>query len=457
MIAMQTANTSRLQHASSCFPHHTYHTQFPCIRPATLACRAVHLSYRIDNSRAQGPSSRRQLCLHASAVDAPPPVQTVEAERPVGIVQEEEVSTSDVDNIPLETKLGITVRVQNLYKDYHVKDTVFKAVQNVSLEFPANQIIALLGPSGSGKTTLLRLIAGLESVTDGQIYFADQDATHIPVQERQIGMVFQSYALFRHMTVADNISFGPRIQDLDIDEEERVEALLKMVELPGYAQHKPPQLSGGQRQRVALARALACNPQLLLLDEPFGALDPEVRKSLRDSVKEIIHKVGVTSILVTHDQEEAFDIADKVVIFNRGRIEQEGTPEEILEKPATPFVMNFIADVNQIPSTCQFVKRMGVFTEKTHVMVQPTVLIMREVPKTKCTSPATIVDKLNVGWLVKYFLVFDDDVKIEVHVRREDDAKYYSNFDVRQRVHVQVDASEMMPFNRDEIDSSPLG
>lgn len=403
-------------------------------------------------------NSRHAQPLQASTLDSPPPVETVEAERPLAVVKENgEASTSGVDSIPLETKLGISVRVQNLYKNYHVKDTVFKAVQDATVDFPANKIIALLGPSGSGKTTLLRLIAGLESVTDGQIFFGDEDATHIPVQQRQIGMVFQSYALFRHMTVADNISFGPRIQDFDIDEDERVEALLKMVELPGYGEHKPPQLSGGQRQRVALARALACNPQLLLLDEPFGALDPQVRKTLRDSVKDIIHKVGVTSILVTHDQEEAFDIADKVVIFNRGRIEQEGTPKEILEGPATPFVMNFIADVNQLPSSCLFVKRMGVVTEKAHVMVQPTVLVMREAPETKRTCPATIVDKINVGWLVKYFLVFDDDVKVEVHVRREDDASYYSNFDIKQRVHVQVDASEIMPFDRHEIDSSPLG
>ncbi|KAL0044447.1 hypothetical protein WJX82_007060 [Trebouxia sp. C0006] len=425
-----------------------------------LTCSRASTSSGVQWPQARGNRlpSKRPVLLHASTLDAPPPIETVEAERPAGLVQEhEEASTSGMDSIPLETKLGISVRVQNLYKNYYVKDTVFKAVQDVTLDFPANQIIALLGPSGSGKTTLLRLIAGLESVTDGQIFFGDQDATHIPVQHRQIGMVFQSYALFRHMTVADNISFGPRIQDLDIDEEARVEALLKMVELPGYGEHKPPQLSGGQRQRVALARALACNPQLLLLDEPFGALDPEVRKSLRDSVKDIIHKVGVTSILVTHDQEEAFDIADKVVIFNRGRIEQVGTPREILERPATPFVMNFIADVNQLPSTSQFVKKMGMKTEKSHVMVQPTVVIMREVPETRSTCPATIVDKLNVGWLVKYFLVFDDDVKMEVHVRREDDANYYSNCDVRQRVHVQVDASEMMAFNRDEIDSSPLG
>ncbi|KAL3148604.1 hypothetical protein ABBQ38_014032 [Trebouxia sp. C0009 RCD-2024] len=402
--------------------------------------------------------SKQLLPLQASTMDAPPDAETVEAERPVATgPNEDEASTSGVDDIPLEKKLGISVRVQNLFKDYQVKDTVFKAVQDATLDFPANQIIALLGPSGSGKTTLLRLIAGLESVTSGQIFFGEVDATHIPVQQRGIGMVFQSYALFRHMTVAENITFGPRIQDLDIDEEERVEALLKMVEMPGYADHKPPQLSGGQRQRVALARALACNPQLLLLDEPFGALDPEVRKSLRDSVKDIIHRVGVTSILVTHDQEEAFDIADKVVIFNRGRIEQVGTAREILDNPATPFVMNFVSDVNQIPSTCQFVKRMGVITDKTHVMVQPTMIVMRQQPESKRTSPATIVDIINVGWLVKYFLIFDDDVKIEIHVRREDEAKYYNNLDVRQRVHVQVDAAEMMPFNKDEIDSSPLG
>ncbi|DBB14417.1 TPA: hypothetical protein ACH3X3_004714 [Trebouxia sp. C0006] len=354
-VILKPNTSSMLQHPLSQSLHSNSFTHRCRLRQG-LTCSRASTSSGVQWPQARGNRlpSKRPVLLHASTLDAPPPIETVEAERPAGLVQEhEEASTSGMDSIPLETKLGISVRVQNLYKNYYVKDTVFKAVQDVTLDFPANQIIALLGPSGSGKTTLLRLIAGLESVTDGQIFFGDQDATHIPVQHRQIGMVFQSYALFRHMTVADNISFGPRIQDLDIDEEARVEALLKMVELPGYGEHKPPQLSGGQRQRVALARALACNPQLLLLDEPFGALDPEVRKSLRDSVKDIIHKVGVTSILVTHDQEEAFDIADKVVIFNRGRIEQVGTPREILERPATPFVMNFIADVNQLPSTSQ--------------------------------------------------------------------------------------------------------
>jgi sulfate/thiosulfate transport system ATP-binding protein len=221
------------------------------------------------------------------------------------------------------------------------------ALKDLSLEIPDGTFVALLGPSGSGKTTLLRIIAGLAYADTGHILFDGDDVTSIPVQQRNIGFVFQNYALFRHMTVAENIAFG-----LDVMKRRnrpnkkgriaRVEELLALVRLDGLGKRYPAQLSGGQRQRVALARALARKPRFLLLDEPFGALDAKVRQELRGALRTIHDQLGLTSIFVTHDREEAFALADRIALLNDGRIEQYGTPEEINASPATDFVRDFL-------------------------------------------------------------------------------------------------------------------
>ncbi|WP_293549448.1 sulfate/molybdate ABC transporter ATP-binding protein [Parvibaculum sp.] len=228
----------------------------------------------------------------------------------------------------------------------------FPALDDVSLAVEPGELLALLGPSGSGKTTLLRAIAGLSAPEEGRIRFHGEDATNLSLRERRVGFVFQQYALFRHMTVFDNIAFGlrvrpraerPRAREIA----RRVHLLLGLVQLEGLGDRFPSQLSGGQRQRVALARALAIEPTVLLLDEPFGALDAKVRKELRRWLRQIHHETGLTTIFVTHDQEEALELADRVVIMRSGKIEQIGTPAEIYDEPATPFVCEFLGNVTK--------------------------------------------------------------------------------------------------------------
>ena len=238
----------------------------------------------------------------------------------------------------------MTIAIEDVVKTF---DT-HSALNGVSLEIEDGSFVALLGPSGSGKTTLLRIIAGLEASDSGHIRFHDEDVTDRAVQDRGIGFVFQQYALFRHMTVAQNIAFGLKVMKRKARPDKqaigaRVDELLDLVQLPGLGQRYPAQLSGGQRQRVALARALARQPQILLLDEPFGALDAKVRRELRSALREIHDRVGLTSIFVTHDREEAFALADKVAILNHGQIEQYAPPGEIEATPASDFVREFIA------------------------------------------------------------------------------------------------------------------
>ncbi len=222
------------------------------------------------------------------------------------------------------------------------------ALHPVSLAIPSGALVALLGPSGSGKTTLLRILGGLEFPTAGQVLFDGQDATRLSVQDRRAGFVFQSYALFRHMTVFENIAYGlkarPRAtRPATAEIARRVTKLLDLIQLPDIGSRYPSQLSGGQRQRVALARALAIEPRMLLLDEPFGALDARVRKDLRQGLREIHDTTGLTTVFVTHDQDEAMDLADLVVVMSMGRIEQIGRPQDIRAKPATEFVRSFIS------------------------------------------------------------------------------------------------------------------
>ncbi len=237
----------------------------------------------------------------------------------------------------------MSITVKNVTKSFGT----FVALNDVSLEVPAGELLALLGPSGSGKTTLLRIISGLEVADRGSVFYSHEDVTDAAVRDRNVGFVFQHYALFRHMTVFDNVAFGLKVRKRPKAEiRARVLELLRLVQLDGYERSMPSQLSGGQRQRVALARALAAEPKVLLLDEPFGALDAKVRTELRQWLRRLHDELHVTSVFVTHDQEEAFEVADRVVIMNKGRIEQVGSPTEIFERPANPFVMDFLGNVN---------------------------------------------------------------------------------------------------------------
>ena len=223
----------------------------------------------------------------------------------------------------------------------------FVALDNVSVEVPTGSLLALLGPSGSGKTTMLRVIAGLETADSGTVLCQDEDITCSSARDRNVGFVFQHYALFRHMTVFENIAFGLRVRREARDKiRERVLELLHLVRLEGLDRRYPSQLSGGQRQRVALARALAIRPRVLLLDEPFGALDAKVRQELRAWLRQLHDEIHMTSVFVTHDQEEAFEVADQVVVMNAGMVEQAGSPQEVFDHPATPFVMDFLGNVN---------------------------------------------------------------------------------------------------------------
>ncbi len=241
----------------------------------------------------------------------------------------------------------MTIEVKNIKKRFGD----FVALDDVSLQFPNGELTALLGPSGCGKTTLLRIIAGLEHPDSGSVLLDSEDASARHVRERQVGFVFQHYALFKHMTVFENVAFGLRVKPRaerpsDAQIKEKVKKLLDLVQLDWLADRYPPQLSGGQRQRIALARALAVEPRVLLLDEPFGALDAKVRKELRRWLRRLHDDLHVTSIFVTHDQEEALEVADQVVLMNKGRVEQLGTPDHVYNQPASPFVYGFLGNVN---------------------------------------------------------------------------------------------------------------
>jgi sulfate transport system ATP-binding protein len=241
----------------------------------------------------------------------------------------------------------MSIEIRNLNKRFG-KTVV---CDNLNLDIPSGELVALLGPSGSGKTSLLRIVAGLETPDSGSVLFHGEDATHHDVRDRNVGFVFQHYALFGHMSIFENVAFGLRVRPRatrpsEAKIREKVMELLKLVQLDWIADRYPHQLSGGQRQRIALARALAVEPKVLLLDEPFGALDAKVRKELRRWLRRLHDEVHVTSVFVTHDQDEAMEVADRVVVMNQGRIEQDGAPDEVYDRPATPFVLQFLGDVN---------------------------------------------------------------------------------------------------------------
>jgi sulfate/thiosulfate transport system ATP-binding protein len=241
----------------------------------------------------------------------------------------------------------MSIEIKNIKRNFGN----FSALNDVSLNVPTGELVALLGPSGCGKTTLLRIIAGLETPDSGSIHFQGEEATDRAVREREVGFVFQHYALFRHMTVFENVAFGLRVRPKhtrpsEVEIKRRVHELLNLVQLDWLADRYPPQLSGGQRQRIALARALAVEPKVLLLDEPFGALDAKVRKDLRRWLRRLHDELHITSVFVTHDQEEALEVADRIVVMNHGVVEQIGSPQEVYDKPASPFVYQFLGNVN---------------------------------------------------------------------------------------------------------------
>ena len=241
----------------------------------------------------------------------------------------------------------MSIEIRNISKRFGN----FVALDNINLDIPTGELVALLGPSGCGKTTLLRIIAGMETADQGEILFSGAEATHLHARDRNVGFVFQHYALFRHMTVFENVAFGLRVKPRkerpsDAEIKRRVMELLGLVQLDWLADRYPSQLSGGQRQRIALARALAVEPKVLLLDEPFGALDTKVRKELRRWLRRLHDDMHISSVFVTHDQEEALEVADRVVVMNHGRIEQIGSPDEVYSSPASPFVYQFLGNVN---------------------------------------------------------------------------------------------------------------
>ena len=298
----------------------------------------------------------------------------------------------------------------------------FAALDNVDLEIPSGELVALLGPSGSGKTTLLRVIAGLEFADSGSVQFDGRDISDRTARERRVGFVFQHYALFRHMTVFENIAFGLRVRPRDSRPskkqiEVKVHELLKLIQLETLAQRYPSQLSGGQRQRVALARALAVEPSVLLLDEPFGALDAKVRLELRRWLRQLHDEIHVTSVFVTHDQEEALEVADRVVVMNHGRIEQIGSPEEVYNQPATPFVYNFLGNVNLFHGRLEGDKAYINERETGHVVyVRPHLLEIDREPNGGSHFRARIKHINSAGPLVKVEAVAEwgDPVHIEM-------------------------------------------
>lgn len=295
----------------------------------------------------------------------------------------------------------------------------FQALTNINLTVNDRNLVALLGPSGSGKSTLLRTIAGLEIPDQGDIIINGRNSTHLDIRKRNIGFVFQHYALFKHLTVRQNIAFGLEIRKKpEAVIKQKVNQLLELIQLEGFGNRYPAQLSGGQRQRVALARALIVEPQVLLLDEPFGALDAKVRKELRSWLRRLHAEVHITSIFVTHDQEEAMEVADQIVIMNKGKIEQVGTTAEIYDHPANPFVMQFIGEVNVLPHNANLFNSNSVKLPNTDVFVRPHEI---EVSNSNdgSNSEAKIQRVIHLGREVQVELVLPDTLEINAYLSKE--------------------------------------
>jgi sulfate transport system ATP-binding protein len=307
----------------------------------------------------------------------------------------------------------------------------FRAVDDVTFAVEEGKITALLGPSGSGKSTVLRMVAGLEDPSEGRIFLGDLDLTHVSVQDRSVGFVFQHYALFRHMTVRQNIAFGLTVRKEPKDARmKRVNELLELVHLGPFGDRYPDQLSGGQRQRVALARALAPRPDVLLLDEPFGALDARVRQDLRRWIDELHRELGITSVLVTHDQEEALELANTVVVMHEGKVEQVGTPEEVYDRPATPFVAGFVGSANVleglvIGGKVQFGDTMlegaAGLTDGSavHAFVRPHDVRIGAQSMNGSSTAASVQRVINLGWTSKVYVTLGDGQTLLAEVPNE--------------------------------------
>ena len=317
----------------------------------------------------------------------------------------------------------MSIEVRNISKRFGN----FVALDNISLDIPSGELVALLGPSGCGKTTLLRIIAGMETPDAGQILFSGAEATHLHAREREVGFVFQHYALFRHMTVFENVAFGLRVKPrkerpADAEIRRRVLDLLKLVQLDWLAERYPSQLSGGQRQRIALARALAVEPKVLLLDEPFGALDTKVRKELRRWLRRLHDEMHISSVFVTHDQEEALEVADRVVVLDHGKIEQVGSPDEVYSSPATPFVYQFLGNVNVFHSRvhgawADIARESGAPAADGVAFVRPHDIDIEHAPVAGGLE-ATVQDVHAIGPLVRVELAHATEL-IEVELTRE--------------------------------------
>ena len=291
----------------------------------------------------------------------------------------------------------MSIEVKNINKRFGN----FVALDNVNVSIPTGQLTALLGPSGGGKTTLLRIIAGLDTADEGSVEIEGVDATRLPVQKRNVGFVFQHYAAFKHMSVAKNVAFGLEIRKRPKDEiRKRVDELLELVHLSQFANRLPAQLSGGQRQRMALARALAVEPTVLLLDEPFGALDAKVRKELREWLRRLHDEVHVTTVFVTHDQEEALEVSDEIVVINEGRVEQVGSPDALYDEPANDFVMSFLGPTTVLDGKLYRPHDIEVFTH----------------PGIAGSMPARIVRELRVGFEVRLTVELLDAAHEEIVV-----------------------------------------
>lgn len=331
--------------------------------------------------------------------------------------------------------------VENVSKNFGS----FQAVDQVNLKIETGSLVALLGPSGSGKSTLLRLIAGLEMPDTGKIWITGKDATYESVQDRQIGFVFQHYALFKHMTVRKNIAFGMEINKVpQAKVKVRVEELLDLVHLSGLGDRYPSQLSGGQRQRVALARALAVEPKVLLLDEPFGALDAKVRKDLRAWLRRLHDEVHVTTVFVTHDQEEAMEVSDEIVVMNKGRVEQVGTPAEVYDKPATAFVMSFIGPVNVLPSSSKIFQSGGFDSANPEIFLRPHDVVVETTPNGS-TVPARVTRVTHLGWEVQAELTLDDGQVVVANLTR--DRFNELKLEPQQQVYVKPKGAKAFPLH----------
>lgn len=336
----------------------------------------------------------------------------------------------------------MSIKVENLNKSFNH----FNAVDNISFVVDKGEFVTLLGPSGSGKSTVLRCIAGLETPTAGRIEVKGEDITQVPVQERKVGFVFQHFALFKHMNVLDNIAFGLKVRGVSQKERyEKVRKLLGLVGLEGLEKRMPSQLSGGQRQRVALARALAPEPELLLLDEPFGALDTRLRKELRNWLKELHRRIQLTTLLVTHDQEEAFELSDRILVIHKGKIEQNAPPQKIFDAPATQFVAGFVGETNQIEGIVREGEvAWGHFRfkavhlpegAKAHVLFRPNDVYVTSY-KEKGGWPGTIESIHYLGATEVLDIKMGEDQKLAAHIPKGVAA--LSGFSVGKTVYIMV-------------------